>query len=584
MRFPIRPIYIILALALVLRLWGITYALPQFFVNDERAGVYGALKMLELGTLVPARHEAEFRQVLNYLPLPSYLYLIVLTPVLGLGYLLSGAAGLAQYRAALTLDPTVIFLASRALIALMGTAVVWLTYRLGWGIFASERTGLLAAAFLAVSFYHLQLSHVTRQWMPAALALALAWLAALAIYRGGGTKGYAWGGLLAGLGFGANPAAAVAMAPMVLAHFLRPSGEAFSRRISDRRWLFCVALFLAVSLASVALYPYGLSQGEVVGGGIRATLSAKLAGFAGKSLAGWLAFLWFYVKLLFTYETILFAAALGGALLMACRHRRWLAVAGVFAAGYLTLLYLAFNIIERGILFLLPVLSVAAGYAADRLWQKLGNLEIEKLRIRSTFSHFLISSFFALFLFGWPLAVGLRYDYLLTQEDTRILAADWIYAETPPEAKILADLPYLRLTNTKAGIRELGGIDPAGLRIQDRVLLGLTEQRYPQPNREVLNLHFISPLHPHRQAGDAAFFTSRGYRFFAVEYEYQDRRDLTPQSRAFMDQGRLLQRFAPSAAGAAGRALDVSGEIATVPPWGLWAVRRFGFFVDVYAL
>ena len=149
---PSRPIAWILAAALLLRLWGVTYALPQFFVNDERANVYGALKMIELKTLVPRGHDEEFRKVLNYLPLPSYLYLAVLAPVLGIGYLASGAPSLAAYRDLLILDPTIVFVTARALVALLGVATIYVTYRLGRAIFGSERAALLGAIFLSLSF------------------------------------------------------------------------------------------------------------------------------------------------------------------------------------------------------------------------------------------------------------------------------------------------------------------------------------------------------------------------------------------------------------------------------------------------
>lgn len=573
-----RPIFWILLLALMLRLWGINYALPQFFINDERANVYGALKMIELETLVPAWHEDEFKKVLNYLPLPSYLYLALLAPVLGIGYLISDAPNLAAYQAHLTLDPTVIFIAARLLIALMGTATVYLVYRIARGIGLGERSALLAALFLALSFYHIQLSHVTRHWMPALFFITLAWLAALAIHRRGRMRDYLLAGMFAGLGVGANTAAAVAMIPVVLAHFLRPDRGGFWKRILDRRFALAIGVFVAVSLLFIALYPYGLTQGEVSGRNAAGVIATKIGGLSEKRAGEWLGFLWFYVRLLFTYETALIAAAVIGALLMARRYGSWVAIGAIYALVYFTLLYLFFNIIERGILFILPFLAVPAGYFADRALLWLQN------RIRPTLAafSFLFSLFFFLF-FAWPLAIALRYDYLLTREDTRILAAEWLYANTLPDAKILADLPYLRLTNTKAGIRALEAIDPTGLRVQDRALEGIPDERYPQPSREVLNLHFVPPDSPvRRQAPEA--FPARGYRFFVVEYKYRDRRDLDPQSRSLVANVKLLARFTGFPEGAFDRALDISGEISTVPPWRFWELERFGQIVDVYEL
>ena len=71
-------IFWILLLALVLRLWGITYGFPLFLVNDETPHVYGALKMIELKTLIPAFHQEEFSKVLYYPPLLSYFFLVTL--------------------------------------------------------------------------------------------------------------------------------------------------------------------------------------------------------------------------------------------------------------------------------------------------------------------------------------------------------------------------------------------------------------------------------------------------------------------------------------------------------------------------
>ena len=582
MKVLTRPIFLILLVALLLRLWGISYALPQFFVNDERANVYGALKMLELKTLVPAWHGEEFKKVLNYLPLPSYVYLVFLTPVIGIGYLFSGAGNFAAYQTALVLDPTIIFLAARLLIALMGTAMVLVTYQLGRRMFSSERTGLLAAIFLAVSFYHVQLSHVTRHWMPAALFLSLVWLAALAVYRRGFWRDYLGAGLFAGLGVGANTAAAVAMIPIALGHLLRPAGGTLWGRLLDRRFLAAISVFLVAAAAFVILYPYGLTQGESPAGN-GAFLETKLQQLAGKGIGEWLKFLGFYARLLLTYETTLFLAAGAGALLLIRSGSRelktWLGVIVIFTLGYFTLLYLFFNIIERAILFILPLLAVLAGYVADR------TLLYVQSRIRPTLTAAIVlhASCFML-LFAWPLAVSFRYDYLLTRPDTRILAAEWLYANTPPDAKILADLRYLRLTNTKAGIWALEAIDPTGLRIQDRTLLAVPDERYPQPNREVLNLHFVSPDSPLRGDPAEPFSTLRGYQFFAAEYRYLDQRDLDPQSRALVEAGKLRARFTGFSERAFDRALDVSGEISTVPPWRLWELERFGLVVDVYEL
>lgn len=571
------PILFILLFALIIRLWGIGYGLPQFFVADERATVYGALKMLELKTLVPVWHTEEFKKVLNYLPVSSYLFLPFLTPTLVIHYLLSGAPNFETYRQILILHPTFIFLTARIVIALMGTASIWLVYQFTRRLFLSERAGLLASLFLATSFYHVQLSQVTRHWMPASFFILLALLATLDLYQRGAIRGYFLASLFAGFGAGANTAAAAAMIFPVLAHFLRPGPENFAARLKSLRFWIAVIIFFGVFFTMILAYPYGLSQGEIPGGGAGEALGAKFVHLSQKTIPELLAFLWYYAGLLFTYETILLVFAFGGMAVALRRTPRWVCMLISFSVVYLTLLYLFFNIIPRGALFLLPILAVFAGYAADR---SILHLQRVVPPTAGAAVALFLGSFLILFL--WPIAVVLRYDYLLTQSDTRMLAADWVYTHVPQQEKILADLPYLRLTNTKIGIRALEGIDPTGLRIQDQTLLTVDDQRYPEPSREVLNLHFVSPQSPYREARDKEFFTSKGYRYFVAEYGYTNQADLDAQSRALAGAGRLVMRFDGFGKQRFDRALTISGEIATIYPWQLWDFDRYGPIVAIY--
>ena len=183
-----KPIFLILLGALALRLWGISYGLPLFLVNDETPHVYGALKMIELKTLIPAWHEDEFKKVLYYPPLLSYFYLVALVPVIGVHYLFSGAPPLTDYKLTLALDPSFIWVAARVWTALIGIADIFVIYLLTRRLFQSERAGIFAALFLSLSFWHLQLSHNARHWLPAAFLLSIVWYLSLRIWVGGVSK------------------------------------------------------------------------------------------------------------------------------------------------------------------------------------------------------------------------------------------------------------------------------------------------------------------------------------------------------------------------------------------------------------
>lgn len=574
-----RSIFWILVFALGLRLWGISYGFPLFLVNDEPALVLGALKMIELKTLLPALHQEEFKKVLYYPPLPSYFYLVTLAPVIAAHWALSGFPPVEQYKDIVTLDPSFIWIAARVLNALMSVVLIAFIYLIARRITRSERAGLLAAIFLSLSFYHLQLSQVVRHWMPAALLIYASWYAALRIRDLNLKKSYVLSGVLAGLAGGVNTSSAVAVIPAIFFHFSR-KGEKFLSKISSSRFWLMLGAALLIALVFVALYPYGLTRGEGAAGA-GSDLGARIFRLSSVNFADWLKFLYEYLKLLWRYEAILFAAAAGGMILF-WRNKKdaihpLLALA--FGLAHLSLLYFFFNKIPRALVFILPILSVFAGYFADRAILKAQNF------FRATAANlFLVYLCSFIIFFAWPLVIDLRYVYLFSQKDTRLLAKDWIRANIPAGTKMMSDTPYLRLTNTKEGIQNLENLDPSGLRSQDRALLRRDDEHYPALAFYVLNLHFISPTKPERITSNPEYFRKLGFKYVVVEYEHTDRSDLFPPTRRLVEDLRLIKRFQPFSGNSFVRALDISGEIATIHPLELFKLERFGQVVDVYKL
>lgn len=577
MRLLKKPIFWILLFALALRLWGIDYGFPFFLVNDEPALVLGALKMLELKTLVPAWHQDEFRKVLNYSPLPSYFYLLTLSPVIATNYAFSGFPPLDEYKDDIALNPTFLWVAARVLNALMGVALILVIYLMSKKITGSERAGLFAALFLALSFYHLQLSQVVRHWMPASLLVYLGWFWALDIGKTRSAKPYFLSGLFVGLAGGVNTSSAIGLWPGLLTHFWDRS-RSWKEKLASPPAVMFAGTALVVALLFVALYPYGLTRGEgaeTVSGDIW-----KRFGFlSDKSLAEWLTFLADYAKLFVRYETTLAFAALVGAWLLFRRQPLFVVTVLSFSVIYFSSLYLFFNAIPRAMVFILPASAVLGGYGVDRLMLKAQNY----LRPTLASLALVFGAAFLIFFF-YPLLVDGRYLYLFSRKDTRLVARDWIEKNIPPGTKITADLPYLRLINTKDGISRQERLDPSGLRSQDRALLRRGGERYPAPAYDVLNLHFLSPTVSERITASPAYFRQFGFKYVVVEYEYADRSDMFPTTRRLVENLSPVKHFSPSSAGQPDRSLDLSGEISSVGPLELFQFERFGQFVDVYAL
>ncbi len=571
-----KPIFWILLAALLLRLWGIEYGLPLFLVNDETPHVYGALKMIELRTLIPALHAEEFKSVLYYPPLLSYFFLVVLAPVIVVHYLVSGLPPLETYRALVAIDPSFLWIAARAWMALIGTAGIYLTYRMARHLSGSERAALLAAAFLALSFYHLQLSHNVRHWLPASVLLTFLWERALAL-RSSAQPLRSWLaiGTVAGLAAGGvNTAAAVGIIPPLAAYLGRDGGRHWWGRLVRREVLLFLAAFALVALAFVALYPYGLTRAEGASGA-GADVISRLVLLSGKSISGWLGFLGGYVRTLWEFETPLFLLSLAGMVMFWLRRERfWVGVTTIYAVAFFTLLYLFDDFTARGVVFVTPILAAFSGYAAHIAFQKIN----ATVRPRALFSVFCF--LFAILLFGWQLAVDIRYQWLLARPDTRLVAREWLVANLPADSRVIMDAQYLRVPNTPEGVRLTGSFDPGALRAADRAALTLGE-RAPRPRLAVVNLDLMSPEIRRPLTADPDVFLRRDFTHLVVEYASAG--GIRDDIRRISERSALIQHFDPWSASHP-VAYDGSGKLERLSLADLWALRRFGLFVDVYVI
>lgn len=167
----------VLALALAMRLHGITWGLPYNFLDPDE------------GTIVPkAFHVARGHLNPHWFYYPSlYFYLLaalywIATPIWALVH---HANFLSESSSVLHLGSY--FLMGRLLTAAFGTASVYLIYRLGRAAYGAP-VGLLAALFLAIEPLHVKYSHVAVTDVPATAFALLSLLLLLKAAQGGGRR------------------------------------------------------------------------------------------------------------------------------------------------------------------------------------------------------------------------------------------------------------------------------------------------------------------------------------------------------------------------------------------------------------
>jgi hypothetical protein len=407
----------ICALALGLRLLGITYGLPAIYNPDETPILNRALTFAK-GDLNPH----------NFVYPTLYFYLVFAWE--GLFFIAARAAGvydsLAAFQREFFIDPSRHFLAGRVFSVLCGTATVAALFWVGRRLY-DNATGLAAAAFLAVSPIAVRDAHYVKLDVPTTMfvVFAHAALARLVVDREAAAQTKAWifAGLLAGLAFSTQYYAIFLAFPMI--------GVALAVRQQFVSWLDPLRLLLLSTAAAAVGFLIGTPfllfdfqkalsdiahvrevdvDRAVVGGMF--TAAGPYLNILLHDAVGW---------------PVWIAAVVGAFWALASDWRRGLLVVGFFVPFFL---FIANTVpMSRYLNVVLPMVALSAGFAvirasrlAGRAWQPVA-----------------IALVVAALSSG--LAASIRTDLFIRQADTRTLAKAYIES-TLPAGRTLLVQPY----------------------------------------------------------------------------------------------------------------------------------------------
>jgi hypothetical protein len=431
----------IVTLALVLRLWGIRFGFPYAYHFDEPTYVRIALNLGE-GLIGRQPNPTGFS---NLLFAEYGVYFIAGR----IGGHLASAAEAGQFWRA---NPTAFhILLGRLTNALLGTLGVLVAYWLGKEA-GGRGTGLLAALFLAVSFLHVRNSHYVTPGITAASLTSLGVLCSLLAMRipmyssatserrSGSEKSRRRYLVLAAAAAGYAIATKWSVWPVII-----PLAVAVSHGL----WLQgCQEARSRLAYLALAVGSFG---GGFLAGGFQLVLKplaywnyALLEREAGQeggfwiwqigTVPGWL----FYVKVLYYgWGGVLLGLASVGFL------RRLVRV--ITRGDRMSILLLSFPLLYYASMgstrhyfarYALPLLPFGAVFAAEALM--VGSAWVRRRRVRWGRC---LAMALAIASIAQPLAWSIRHDVLLTRQDTRTLAKEWIEAHIPPGAKIATDWP-----------------------------------------------------------------------------------------------------------------------------------------------
>jgi len=399
----------LLVLAFALRIWGNGHGLPYAYNADENAhfvtraiGLFG--------------HDWDPNYYINP---PAYTYLVHL--VLGVWY--GGRAGVSNSFAA---DPTQIWLIARTLAALLGTVAVWLLYLAGARL-VDRRVGLLSAGIFAVAFLPVFYSKLALNDVPTLAGVCLALWGAAGILRNGRMLDYLVAGVGLGLACATKYTGGIVLLPIVaaaVAQFAATGGRAGALRGIG-------AVAVVALLSFFVANPYSVLDFSSFWDGLthQSDASSSDAGKLGLTQdSGYTYYLWSFG---WGLGWLPLCFAVGGAVRMFVDERRlfWMLVPAIIV--FVLFMGSQERYFGRWLMPVFPFVCVLAAYAAIELADWLGRISPA---LRPTFVAAAV-----VLLCGQGLVYSLHSGLVLSREDTRNIAREWMVKNVPERTKIVVE-------------------------------------------------------------------------------------------------------------------------------------------------
>ena len=512
---------LILSVGFALRLWGISFGLPNLHCRPDESTLVNKALAMGTGDLNP--------HFFNY---PSF-HFYVLACIYGFFFICgwaSGAfSGIADFQRLFFTDPSAFYLIGRIFSALLGSVSIGVTYLIGRRL-ENERTGLLAAFFLSLAFLHVRDSHFLTVDIPATFYMLLGCLFALRHLTKSDSLDWLWSAVCCGL-------AASTKYNLGLFGFVPLVSVWISSRSQEGKpWAKLLGVAGAMLLVFVAASPFVLLDSSSFWRDLSYERMHFSAGHGGIELPagrGWLYHLRFTLRHALGWPLLL-ASLLGvGRMLWRRRPEGLVLLSGMLV--YYAVAGSGRTVFMRYMLPMVPLLCVAAGAVCQATVR------------RRDLAFLLVAALIA------PSAHAVwQHDRLLTRPDTRLLAARWIEAEIPDGTSIAmhgSDFGFPRVRRNRVWLREqLEAAREAGQAGRRLAAMLEWEDYPPVPSYYVVELQAENPLHRRTvwTSYDADRLRENGIEWIVTHDHPLFYSQVAPRLEAELaNEATLVQRFDP---------------------------------------
>lgn len=434
-----------------LRLWGIDHGLPAVYNPDEKNHFVSiAVSFFERDSLDP-----------DYFvnpPALTYLFAAVYAAWYGLGN---------DVVEAFAVGSNDIWIIGRVVVALIGVFAAWLTFVAGSRLF-NRGVGLLAALLVSVGFLPVFQSHFALNDIPALAAATLGLVGAVGILRRGWLLDYAVAGVGTGLAVATKYTAGVILLTVLLAAASRVGA-------TRRRAATGVGIVLAAALISfLVTNPYSVLDSKTFLEDI-GLLNLPSQGPEKLGQPEENGVLYYLSSLTWGLGWVPSILALAGAVRLWFTDR-W-AFAILVPPTVLLILFMGLQerFFARWLLPVYPLVALLAAYSANELFR-----EVSRRAPRYALPAVALA---AAALCGQSVVHAVHTDLVLTREDTRTIARNWLGRNIPAGTRMVIEptgvvetvgSPW-RTFIARPTLVKLGLLDPTALRAPqgEQYVLGL---------------------------------------------------------------------------------------------------------------
>jgi 4-amino-4-deoxy-L-arabinose transferase-like glycosyltransferase len=411
---------VILLIALVVRIWGISHDLPYIYHPDEPGYVNISQTIFKTGDLNPHffNYPSLFFYINSFAYIPYYLFGKLL------GVFASPSSILAPTSLAMGVTkspmPTAV-LFGRIITIAFGIGGIGLTFLIGKQLTSRASIGLVAALLMAISPSNVIHSRFVTPDTFVVFFAAASFLATILVYQQGKTWHYIVAGLCIGFTASSKYNGALIVLPLLVAHFLRHGKKAM------KEWNIYLALFFC-GLGFVASTPFALIDFSEFLADLRFEsqhYSTGHAGMEGNTLEWYLSYMWQTAGIIYILGAL---EILRGAY----RRSRKLILLSVFPLAYFIFISSFMVRNDRTFLPLTPFLFLLAASFFVHLLRRIKTFQSKALR---RFSSLAIACLLIVGLIS-PTSKTIANGIRITTVDSRETARVWISDNLPSGARI----------------------------------------------------------------------------------------------------------------------------------------------------